>query len=155
MSLATITGAVTLATISFFSSDFELPLTWEKDFIISASHHGSMSAVSSSITFTYETCTYTVDPRNGASAKKTFSMTEKDRVAILKKLRNVHVDNIIPKQLYVAVNDGWSTSICLGSHCIEGGTSVELSDKDKDAFLTAYAYLEQFAIDKTNSSKIH
>ena len=149
MSFTTLTVLATLSTISFFSSDFKLPATWEKDFTISVSHKGSMSTGTSEVMFTYDLCTYTMQPRNGGSVTKTYKLTEKDRLAIFKKLHDLKVDAIELKPTYATVNDGWSSSICLGLHCIEGGSSAELSDKDKNAFLDAYAYLEQFAIDKT------
>jgi hypothetical protein len=46
------------------------------------------------------------------------------------------------------VNDGWSSSICLGTDCIQGGTSAEMSIADKDIFLEAYDYLQQFALER-------
>ncbi|MEI9920367.1 MAG: hypothetical protein WDO14_16470 [Bacteroidota bacterium] len=146
---AALTALFVLSTTNPGYTDFKLPKNWDKDFTINSSFHGSMSGGVTDIRFTYDSCIYTVESNREKTKKKIYLMTDKDRVAILEKLRSLDVDKIDPKSEVMVVNDGWSQSICFGIHCIEGGTSVELSEKDKSSFLTAYAYLEQFAIDKT------
>ena len=129
--------------------DFELPKTWEKDFTIDVSHHGSMRGGSTKIRFTYDSCSYVIDSDVEKTQTFAYAMTDKDRSAILKKLHSLRIDKIDRKRKIVPVHDGWSQSICFGFHCIQGGPSVDLSVKDKSSFLTAYAFLEQFAIDNT------
>ncbi|NOT77167.1 MAG: hypothetical protein HOP08_19765 [Cyclobacteriaceae bacterium] len=148
--LIALTGFISMAS-SLFS--LELPKTWEKDFTIDVSYHGSMSGGRTSIKFTYDSCIYITDSNQAPKKTRAYLLTQKDRDAILGKLRSLKIDKIDTKKEFVAVHDGWSQSICFGFHCIEGGTSVELTDEDKSTFLTAYAFLEQFAIDNTKKVK--
>lgn len=61
-------------------------------------------------------------------------------------MHELKVDKIRSEMSMRVVNDGWSRSICFGLHCIEGGTSAEMSDHDKNQFLSAYGYLENYAL---------
>jgi len=141
------------STMSMNPFNFSLPKTWDKDFVITLDFHSSMSGGTTDLKFTYDSCVYTTESKSAAPETKFYRMTEKDRVAILNKLESLKIDKVEPKKTFVAVHDGWSQSICFGSHCIEGGTSVEMDEKDKNRFLEAYGYLEQFAIDKAKKMK--
>jgi len=70
------------------------------------------------------------------------------RTEIMAKMHALKIDKIKSQATPRVVNDGWSTSICFGTDCIQGGTSAEMSVADKDIFLEAYDYLEQFALDR-------
>jgi hypothetical protein len=76
-------------------------------------------------------------------------MKKADHVAILNKLNALKADQIKSEGSVHAVHDGWSQSICFGFYCIEGGTSAEMSEKNKNPFLEAYRYLEAFAINRS------
>jgi len=130
--------------------DFKLPETWAKDFAISLSYHSSMSGGKTEIKFTFDSCTYLNQDSHVKKIKlKTYRMKNADRVTILKKLTELKVDQIKLEGTVHAVRDGWSQSICFRFHCIEGGTSAEMSENDKNLFLEAYRYLEDFAIKKS------
>lgn len=131
------------------ASDFELPKTWTKDFTISISHTGSMDGSSTHLTFTYDSCKYVRNSGMEASKESFFRLTESDRIEILKKMHALKVDKIHSEASIAPVNDGWSTSLCFSLHCIEGGTSARMSDHDKDQFLIAYGYLEDFALKRS------
>ncbi|MBP9925602.1 MAG: hypothetical protein KBF45_06390 [Cyclobacteriaceae bacterium] len=142
---------VLIAGFSAYSQtlgEFKLPKTWEKDFTVSLANHGSMSAGATDLRFTYDSCIYTVSSKNKAK-RKVYLLKELDRVSILRKLQELKVDEIRPKSTYATVNDGWSESLCFSINCIEGGTSVELTDSDRISFSGAYRFLEEFAIKKT------
>lgn len=91
---------------------------------------------------------YTINSGIHAAKKYRFLLTEADRNEILTQLRELKVDKIHSEMSIAPVNDGWSTSICFGFHCIEGGTSAKMSDHDKEQFLNAYSYLEGYAMKK-------
>ncbi|HTJ52467.1 MAG TPA: hypothetical protein VL443_23570 [Cyclobacteriaceae bacterium] len=129
-------------------SDFALPKTWTKDFTISLSYTGSMDGSSTHIMFTYDSCMYTRNSGMHAAEKDRVRLTESDRNEILTHLRELKVDKINSEMNIAPVNDGWSTSMCFGLHCIEGGTSARMSDRDKELFLNAYNYLEMYAVKK-------
>jgi hypothetical protein len=127
----------------------KLPEIWPPDFKISLSHSGSMRGGSTSLTFTRDTCKYTFASERKAPRTKVYKMKETDRAAILKKLTELNVDAIKSEFAAKIVYDGWSESICFGMHCVEAGPAAEISDHDKDIFMTAYKYLEEFAVSKT------
>jgi hypothetical protein len=129
-------------------NDFKLPQTWEKDFIISLSFSGSMRGGSTDITCTYDSCKYVSSLFDKGPKEKKYLLKEADRTAILKKLQELKADEIKAESGMQAVDDGWSQSICLGFYCIEGGTSAEMSEKDKHQFHEVYNYLEEFAMKK-------
>jgi len=152
-----ISAILTITTMSLFgqSDSFKLPNEWDKDFIISASHTGSMSSSNTYITFTYDSCTYKTTSRNAAPKEKKFGLSEIDRSTILKKMREMKVENIKQIESSVVVQrDGWSNSICFGLHCIEGGSAANLSDEDKNNFLDAYRFLEDFVINRKKGKKL-
>jgi len=127
---------------------FELPKTWAKDFTISLSHSGGMDGSSTNLTFTYDSCTYLRNSSINAPMKISFALAKSERDELLKKMHELNVDKIRSDMSMNVVNDGWSRSLCFGVHCIEGGTSAEMSEYDKNQFLNAYGYLENFALKK-------
>lgn len=131
----------------------ELPETWTKDFAITLSYSGSMDGSSTHITFTYDTCTYARQTGMTKHEQGTFVLTEADRKEILKKLHELKVDKIRSETNMIPVKDGWSTSLCFGTHCVEAGTSAKISDQDKEIFSQAYDYLENFAAGKAKLKK--
>jgi hypothetical protein len=142
--------SLSLSASGQIEDDFTLPETWTRDFTIVLSYHGSMSGGKTALKFTFDSCTYLNQQTHAKKPKlKTYKMKEADRAAILKKLAELKADQIKSESSVHAVNDGWSQSICFGFHCIEGGTSAEMSETDKNLFLTAYRYLEELAIKKT------
>ena len=134
-----------LVMLNMPTSNFELPKTWTKDFVITLSFTGSMDGSSTHVTFTYDSCSYKWNSGMKASKTGTYALTEANRVEILKKLRELKVNKIKSEMNIAAVSDGWSSLMCFGHHCIEGGTSAKMSDKDKDLFNAAFGYLEGFA----------
>lgn len=138
------------SSFSQLSNDFKLPDSWAKDFVITLSYHSSMSGGKTNVRFTFDSCTYLNQASHSKKSKlRTYKMKEADRVAILKKLNELKADKIKYESNVHAVHDGWSQSICFGGHCIEGGTSAEMNEKNKNLFLDAYRYLEEFAIKKS------
>lgn len=137
-----------LATIEKTNADVTLPKTWTKDFIITVSYTGSMDGSSTSITFTFDSCKYV--QKSGMKPKKedSFVLTASERAEILNKLHAFKADKIRSEIKISPVDDGWSTLICFGNRCIEGGTSATMSDADKEQFNRVYDYLEGFAAKK-------
>ena len=123
-------------------NEFELPKTWTKDFTISYSFSGSMDGSRTKLTFSYDSCNYTIQPGMESPKTGVFAMTEALRVEILKKMHELKMNKIKSEMRIAAVDDGWSESLCLGSHWIEGGTSAKMSDKDKGIFAVACRYLQ-------------
>ncbi len=140
---------ITLAASAQLTSDFNLPEKWDKDFVIELSYSGSMSGSNTHAKFTYDSCIYRNTSNHSKPVSKAFLLKEADRVAIFQKLRETRADKIKSENSVHAVHDGWSQTICFNSfHCIDGGTSAEMTDEDKNAFLTLYNYLEEFATKK-------
>ncbi|MBL0741446.1 hypothetical protein [Chryseolinea lacunae] len=135
------------------NDDFTMPKIWANDFTIVLSFGGSMDGSSTLLTFTHDTCTYV--KKIGMKAPKTTKhlLLEADRTVILKKLEELKVANIHSEMSIAPVNDGWSTSMCFGSHCVSGGTSTEMSAHDKDVYAEAFNFLELFAIQKGRQKK--
>ena len=129
-------------------NEFELPKTWTKDFTIRYSFSGSMDGSRTELTFSYDSCNYTIQPGMKSPKSGVFAMTEADRIEILKKMHELKMNKIKSEVQIAAVNDGWSESLTLGSHWIEGGTSVKMSDKDKEIFSAACGYLQDFVAKK-------
>jgi hypothetical protein len=125
-------------------NEFELPKTWTKDFTISYSFSGSMDGSRTKLTFSYDSCNYTIQPGMESPKTGVFAMTEANRVEILKKMHELKMNNIKSERRIAVVDDGWSKSLCLGNHCIEGGTSAKMSDTDKGIFSVACRYLQDF-----------
>lgn len=136
------------AILSF--NQFDLPKTWNKDLTISYSHSGSMDGSSTHITFTHDSCKYTIQPGMKAPKTGAFAMTEVGRAEILKKMQELKVDKVKSEMSIGAVDDGWSESLSISSHWIEGGTSAKMSDKDKETFSAACVYLQDFVAKKEN-----
>jgi hypothetical protein len=134
-----------------FGSNFELPKTWEKDFTISLSFNGSMDGSYLEATLTHDSCTYKQYSRmnEGGEVRKSFTIGEKERKEILKKMRELRVNEIKSQSGTRATNDGWQQSICFNFNCISGGSSVDMTTEDKNRFLDAYRYLESFILTST------
>lgn len=129
----------------FGQSNYKLPKEWDKSFVIRVSHTGSMSGGSSHVTFTHDSCKYEVNSLRDASEKKTFLLTQQDREMILAKMKELKVEKVKPEVRYGTQHDGWSTQLCFGWHCIEGGSAAKMSDKNKGIFVDACSFLEEFA----------
>lgn len=126
----------------------QLPDKWNIDFTIRLSHAGSMSGGFTRIQFSYDQGEYENQSPEGKVTRYSFKMTEAWRTEIMAKMHALKIDKIKSQATPRVVNDGWSSSICFGTDCIQGGTSAEMSVADKDIFLEAYDYLEQFALDR-------
>lgn len=134
-------------------NDFKLPESWTEDFKIVLSYASSMGSGKTKIKFSFDSCTYSIQPHRSKKPKNgSFKLREADRSAILKKLSALKVDQVKSEPRIHAALDGWSQSICLDTYCIEGGTSVTMSTNDKNSFLDAYRYLEDFAAKKGRSN---
>jgi hypothetical protein len=132
----------------------ELPKEWTKEFVITLNYHGSMSGGYTNVRYTYDSVIYNSTPSHSEGPKKKiYLLKPADRAEILKKLREFKVDKIKAEDEIHAVHDGWSQSICLGLTCIEGGTSVEMDENNKNRFLDAYRFLEEFAMNKGRKAK--
>ena len=129
--------------------EFELPKTWTKDFTISYSFSGSMDGSRTDLKMSYDSCSYTIKWGMNAPKTGTFSMTETNRAAILKKMHELKVNTIKSEVSIHPVNDGHSETLCFGHHCISGGTSATMSDKDGEIFSNAHAFLTGFAEKKS------
>jgi hypothetical protein len=125
-----------------------LPKTWTKDFRIKYTFGGSMDGSRADLTITYDSCIYIRNSGMKAPVKTVFLMTEKNRADILKKMTDLKIDKVKSEMSQAPVHDGWSSMLCVGTHCINGGTRAEMSDQDDQAYDTAHAYLEQFAASK-------
>jgi hypothetical protein len=134
-----------------FDSNFELPKTWEKDFTISLSFNGSMDGSYFEAKFTYDSCAYKQYSRmnKGGEVRRSFAIGEKERTEILKKICELKVNEIKSESGTRATNDGWQQSICFNFNCISGGSAVDMTTDDKNRFLDAYRYLENFALNHT------
>jgi hypothetical protein len=127
----------------------QVPDQWNPEFTITLSYSGGMRGGSTHIEFTYDQCVFNSTPSHDGKAKKhIFKMTETKRAEILAKMRSLQVDSIKSESRMYPVNDGWSKSICFKTYCIEGGTSAEMSEEDKNRFLEAFNYLQQYAFRK-------
>lgn len=124
--------------------EFELPKTWTKDFTISYSYSGSMDGSRTELKITYDSCSYTIQRGMNAPQKGVFSMKEAGRAAILKKMHELKVNTIKSEISKHPVDDGYSETLCFGHHCISGGTSATMSDKDGEVFSNAHTYLIDF-----------
>jgi hypothetical protein len=129
-------------------NEFELPKTWTKDFTIRYSFSGSMDGSRTELTFSYDSCNYTIQAGMNSPKKGVFAMTETTRAEILKKMHALKVSKIKSEMQTAAVDDGWSESLSMGSHWIEGGTSAKMSDTDKEIFSAACGYLQDFVVKK-------
>ncbi len=128
---------------------FRLPGTWTKDFTITLAYHGSMSGSYTDVRFTYDSAIYKGSSNHDKPVLRVYLLKESDRAEILKKLHELRADEIRSKSGTYVVNDGWSQSICYNSfHCVDGGTSAEMSEEDKNRFEAVYRYLEEWAMKK-------
>jgi hypothetical protein len=127
---------------SFRSSGTQLPATWDKNFTLSLSLHGSLSGGHVQVSFGYNSCEYEFFSVREAPVKGSFALTASQRNAILKKLKACQLDEIKSDQLLRPGKDGWSSTIYYGLHCVEGGSFSGLSDRDRNNFHEAYQYLE-------------
>lgn len=140
---------IALALILFpLACQAQLPEKWNHDYTIKLSHTGSMSGDATHIEYSYEQCVYEYISPEGKTTRFSFKMTEAMRAEVLAKMNTLKIDKIKSGPGVRVVNDGWFESICLGTYCIEGGTSAGLSSEDKDTFILAFGYLEQFAMER-------
>ncbi len=130
-------------------NEFELPATWTKDFTISYSFGGSMDGSRTELKISYDSCSYMVQQGMKAPQTGAFSMTEAYRAAILKKMHELKVNTIKSEISISPVNDGHSELLCFGNRCVSGGTSAIMSERDKEIFFSAHAYLTDFAKKKS------
>ncbi len=133
------------ACLSMYAQN-DLPKTWTKDFEIIYKFGGSMDGSNASLKFTYDSCMYVRNSGQTASKTTIFLLTDADRVTILKKMSDLKIDKVTSEMSKAPVHDGWSSLLCVGTHCINGGTSAEMSDKDKETYSLAHAWLETFAM---------
>ena len=134
-------------------NDNNLPATWDRDFRIILNYDNSMGQAHTTLRLTYDSCIYETDnPRDGHK-KRVSLMTNTEREAILKKLHEFKAGEIESNHILAVVSDGWSESICFNTHCIEGGSSADMSESDKNNFRDSYRYLEDFA-DKKKAKTI-
>jgi hypothetical protein len=124
----------------------KLPDTWSPDFTITLSTTAMRG--SSKLTLTYDSGEYARE-----SKPKVFKISETDRVEILKKLKELGIESVTSKAKMTVVNDGWSQTICYGSHCIQAGSSTEMSEANSEIFSNAYDYLQAFATKKLAKGK--
>lgn len=130
-----------------------LPETWTKDFIVTLSFTGSMDGSSTHIEFTYDSCKYLRQVGMEAPEESQVKLTETDRAEILKKLHELNVDKIDSEVNIAPVNDGWTSSLCFGTHCVSSGPGMKMSEDDQEQFSKAYDYLEGFAAKKAKFRK--
>lgn len=123
----------------------ELPKTWTKEFTISYSFKNIMGESRTDLTISYDSCKYERYSRMNGHKKGVYVMTEVDRVEILEKMRELKVNKIKSEMRMEIVRDGWSESLSLGSHWIQGGSSGKMKDGDKDIFVLAHSWLTSFA----------
>lgn len=144
---------VVVLFISFSASaqiadNFKLPETWSKDFTITLSYHSGMSNSNTDVRFTYDSCIYKHSSNHSKPASGVFLLKDSDRTKIFKKLNENKANEIKSESGVHVVHDGWSQSMCFNMHCIEGGTSAEMTEDNKNRFLEVYRYLEEFAATK-------
>ncbi|WP_133259507.1 hypothetical protein [Pseudochryseolinea flava] len=125
--------------------------SWGKDFTITFSFTGSMDGSQTKLTFTYDSMIYTRN--SGMTAPKTdlHTMTASDRTMIIKKMKALKIKEVTSESNMAPVNDGWSEMLCYGSHCIQGGTSAKMTEKNKQIFSEACEFLQTFANGKSKS----
>ncbi len=138
--------------ISNFNS-FELPKTWENDFSIKLYHGGGMYYGSTTIIFNENGGIYNVMDKGKENIKK-FTLSEKDKIEILKKLQILKVDSIKTKSKLGITNDQATKSICFlkganTSFCAENSSGNEIEKAHENNFYSAWSYLQEFAIKKT------
>ncbi len=126
----------------------KLPDTWEKDFTIKYIFGGSMDGSSTNLVFTYDSCSYQHNTGRTKPVAKKFALTAKDRESILKELKRLQADQIHSTPGVVAVYDGWNSSLQMGDLYVNGGTSADMSDRDKGVYSDACNFLVEFAISK-------
>lgn len=125
-----------------------LPQKWNPDFTIELSFSGSMDGSSTKLVYRYDSCIYEYQYGMKKPGIKRFALTEKDRTIILDRLHELKVNKIKSEPSLAPVDDGWSSHLCFGIHCISGGTSAEMSDEHKAIYNEAYAFLENFGATK-------
>lgn len=128
-------------------NEFDLPKTWTKDFTI------TYSWSTTKLTFSYDSCNYTIQPGNSIPQTSVFAMTEADRTEILNKMHELKVNTIEFKRTVSVVSDGWEKSLSFGVHRIEAGSSYTMSKKNEEIFSNACEYLNIFVLMKRSKTK--
>ncbi len=126
-------------------NEFELPKTWTKDFTISYSYSGSMDGSRTELKISYDSCSYMIQQGMNVPQKGVFPMTATNRASILKKMHELKVNTIKSEVSELPIDDGYSETLCFSHHCISGGPSATMNEKDREMFSGAYAYLTDFA----------
>lgn len=132
------------------AQDHKLPATWGKDFVIKFAYTGSMDGSQTQGRITYDSCTISYQAGHKAGVKGYYKMKESDRVAILKKLHEFKADQIKSENTKAPVDDGYSKYVLIGDFGISGGSQFEMKEDDRMRFGEVYAFLEGFALRKTN-----
>ena len=107
-----------------------------------------MGESSTELIISYDSCKYERDSKVNGHKKGVYVMTEADRTKILEKIRELKVNKIKSEMSIAEVYDGWSESLNLGSHWIQGGVSAKMKERDKEIFTLAHIYLTGFAENK-------
>ena len=123
-----------------------LPDVWSQDFTITLSSTAMRG--SSTLKLTHDSGEYQHE-----SKPRVFKLSEADRIQILKKLKELGIEGVTSKAKMIVVNDGWSESICYGTHCVQDGSTMEMSEADKEIFSMASDYLKDFATKKLSKRK--
>lgn len=123
----------------------ELPKTWTKEFVINYSFNNTMGESRTALTISYDSCKYERYSRMNGHKKGVYMMTAADRIKILEKMRELKVNKIKSEMSMAQVHDGWSESLSLGSHWIQGGSSGKMKEGDREIFALAHTWLTGFA----------
>lgn len=132
---------------SFTSSfePFKLPTTWEKDFNIKLYNGGGMYYGSTTVVFDSSGVIYTKMDQGNEVIKK-FTLSDREKIAILKQLKLLKVDSIKTKTKDGITHDQATTSICFfkdvnTTYCISKGATTEIEEEYKSNFSEAWDYL--------------
>jgi hypothetical protein len=146
MKSALIVSVILFAHLSLSAQHNKTPKTWTKDFQITYTFSGSMDGSRSSLIFTYDSCIYIRNTAMNAPDTTEFLLSDSDRSTILKKMADLKIDKVKSEMSIAVVYDGWSSLLCVGLHCVNGGTSAEMSEEDHETFSLAHSWLETFAM---------
>ncbi len=137
---------LSLSLTPMLQDSAKLPEVWSPDFTITIS--SSAMRGSSKLKLTHDSGEYEHE-----SKPQVFKLSEADRVQILKKLKAFGIEGVTSKSKMTAVRDGWSESICYGTHCIQAGSTMEMSEAHREIFSMASDYLKDFATKKLAKRK--
>jgi hypothetical protein len=117
-----------------------------------------MSGDSYQIKFDHDFCFYTRTAIRSAAGNFTvkLKLTDADRKKILNRLRELKVEKIKSpnsESAPVAVNDGYSKSLCIGQTCMSGDSDTRLAEDDNAIFSNVCNFLVEFANEKYTKRK--